>query len=398
MPRFIHHDLRLLNPAFSSSLLDVLTDLEQLRRAQIIGTTPYPVFLQLKGVFHMLESFASARIEGNHTTLAEYVETKVATLARTGEPLSDTIREIENIETAMRHVEVEVRPSAAISEHLIRGLHATTVKNLEREGDRSPGAYRLDKVAIGQAEHAPPEFIQVPSYMQELVEFINRSDPPKYDLIKVALAHHRFAWIHPFFNGNGRVVRLLTYALLIKYGFRVDRYQRLLNPTAVFCADRTRYYAMLANADSGTDDALETWCHYVLAGVRDELSKVDRLTDYKFLKSQILAPALAHARERRLITPEEEAILRVVIEQGVAKAGHFHSAMHGRTDAQRTYQVKKLLASGLLQPIKEGARQYSIGFTQSPLLRGVMMALTTEGFIPPALNAPATPAVVPASP
>ena len=55
--------------------------------------------------------------------------------------------------------------------------------------------------------------------MQELVAFINENHPPKYDLIKVALAHHRFGWIHPFGNGNGRVVRLLTYALLIKYGF-----------------------------------------------------------------------------------------------------------------------------------------------------------------------------------
>jgi Fic family protein len=37
---------------------------------------------------------------------------------------------------------------------------------------------------------------------------------PKYDLMKVALARHRFAWLHPFSNGNGRVVRLLTYAML----------------------------------------------------------------------------------------------------------------------------------------------------------------------------------------
>ena len=47
--------------------------------------------------------------------------------------------------------------------------------------------------------------------MEELVAFINRRDPPKYDLMKVAIAHHRFGWIHPFSNGNGRVVRLLTY-------------------------------------------------------------------------------------------------------------------------------------------------------------------------------------------
>ena len=69
MAQFVHHDLRLLNPSFSSLLLDVLTDLEHLRRLQIQGTPPWPVFLQLKQVFHLLESLASARIEGNPATL-----------------------------------------------------------------------------------------------------------------------------------------------------------------------------------------------------------------------------------------------------------------------------------------------------------------------------------------
>jgi len=62
-------------------------------------------------------------------------------------------------------------------------------------------------VAIAGASHLPPDALRVPDYMEELVAFINHDDPPKYDLLKAALAHHRFAWIHPFSNGNGRVVR-----------------------------------------------------------------------------------------------------------------------------------------------------------------------------------------------
>src|SRR5690606_33768951 len=130
--------------------------------------------------------------------------------------------------------------------HLIRELHAMAVEGLTREGDRTPGAYRTGSVAIAKSAHLPPDALHVPAYMEELIAFINRGDPPKYDLMKVALAHHRFAWVHPFSNGNGRVVRLLTYALLIKYGFRVSGdVGRLLNPAAVFCADRDRYYSML---------------------------------------------------------------------------------------------------------------------------------------------------------
>jgi Fic family protein len=89
MAAFIHHDLRLLDPRLSSPLLDVITDLDYLRRLEMEGTTPYSVFAQLKGVFHFLESLASARIEGNHTTLADYVESKVVPNENPSEELRD---------------------------------------------------------------------------------------------------------------------------------------------------------------------------------------------------------------------------------------------------------------------------------------------------------------------
>jgi Fic family protein len=381
MPQFLHHDLRLLNPRFDSPLLDVLTDLEHLRRLEIRGSTPPMVFLQLKQVFHFLESLASARIEGNHTTLADYVEAKLAPASTD----TDALREIDNIEAAMRQVESAIEPGAPFSEHLLRGLHAIAVHQLEREGDRTPGSYRTGPVRIAQAEHLPPDAVQVPGYMAELVAFINQSDPPKYDLMKVALAHHRFAWVHPFSNGNGRVVRLLTYAMLIKYGFQVSAAGRLLNPAAVFCADRYRYYAMLSQADSGEPAQLEHWCTYVLTGVRDELEKVNRLADYAHLQSAILLPALAHARERQLITAQEQAVLQATVRAGTVKAGELEAAMPGLNAGQRTYQIRKLVEGGLLQPVREGARQYTLGFRHNMLLRGVVKALADQGFVPAAL-------------
>ena len=382
MPVFSHHDLTLLNPPFDSPLVDVLTELEHLRRLQLHGTTPAPVFFQLKGIFHMLESLGSARIEGNHTTLADYVESKLE-----GAPAStDQLREMENIEAAMAYIEESIQPRDGLTEHFIRELHAITVKNLEREGDATPGAYRKKSVKIAQAEHLPPEFIQVPHYMQELVAFINEEHPPKYDLIKVALAHHRFGWIHPFGNGNGRVVRLLTYALLIKYGFNVKTGGRVLNPTAVFCNNRDQYYAMLARADIGAADDLEAWCIYVLQGILDELRKVDQLTDFGYLGDKILAPALSYAKERELITAMEESVLHIAAKRGVAKAADLAAAMPEMSPAQRTYQIKKLVAKKMLQPITENARQYTIGFSNNYLIRGVVRALSDEGFIPSALN------------
>ena len=385
MPAFLHHDLTLLNPAFDSPLVDVVTELEHLRRLRLEGTTPAPVFFQLKHIFHMLESLGSARIEGNHTTLADYVESRLEAQPAT---LSDQLREMANIEEAMAFTEEHFEPGQEVTEHFLRELHAIAVRELEREGDATPGAYRTGSVKISQSAHLPPEPLLVPQYMSELVAFINRADPPKYDLIKVALAHHRFAWIHPFGNGNGRVVRLLTYALLVKYGFNVKTGGRVLNPTAVFCNNRDRYYTMLGQADTGMHEGREAWCIYVLDGMLDELRKVDRLTDASYLIDRILTPALHYARERELLTTQEEQVLLATARAGIAKASDLKGAMPGISDAQRTYQIRKLVERRMLAPIREGARQYTVGFSNSYLIRGVIRALSAEGFIPDALNSP----------
>ena len=124
MPAFRHQDLTLLNPAFDSPLVDVVTELEHLRRLQLGGTTPAPVFFQLKHIFHMLESLGSARIEGNHTTLADYVESRLEAQPAT---LSDQLREMANIEDAMAYIEEHFEPGHDVTEHLIRELHAMVV-------------------------------------------------------------------------------------------------------------------------------------------------------------------------------------------------------------------------------------------------------------------------------
>ncbi|AAY95765.1 conserved hypothetical protein [Pseudomonas protegens Pf-5] len=101
MPAFFHHDLELLNPSFDSNLVDVLSELAHLRRLRLEGDTPPAVFYQLKTIFHVLESLGSARIEGNHTTLADYIESKVEGTAED----TDQLREVANIEKALDYIE-----------------------------------------------------------------------------------------------------------------------------------------------------------------------------------------------------------------------------------------------------------------------------------------------------
>lgn len=376
-PSFKDFPLALLNPSFDSDLIDVLTELEKLRTLQLSGDVHPYIFLQLKTIFHMLESIGSARIEGNHTTIADYVESQL----ESPHSRSEQLDEIRNIEQAMRYIDEAIGMGAEISEHFIRELHSLTVAGLNKEGDKTPGRYRLHSVAIAQSTHLPPDAVHVPAYMQELVAFINQKDKPKYDLMKIALAHHRFGWIHPFGNGNGRTVRLLTYALLVKYGFNVQAGGRVLNPTAVFCNDRQRYYEMLSRADTGTDEGLEAWCTYVLSGISTELQKVDKLTSQQFLCEKILFPAISFSLQRGNLTDDEAKILRLACEKSEFKAGDLQALFPKMTGNQRTYQIKKLLAHKFIQPVEENSRVYIPNFSQSYLIHGVIEALRNNEFI-----------------
>lgn len=88
-----------------------------------------------------------------------------------------------------------------------------------------------------------------------------RRAPDEGDQPRHAVAQHaHFVGFTHFSNGNGRVVRLITYALLLKYGFNVQTGGRVLNPTAVFCNNREKFYEMLADADRGTLLSLDRCC------------------------------------------------------------------------------------------------------------------------------------------
>ena len=82
----------------------------------------------------------------------------------------------------------------------------------------------------------------------------------------------------------------------------------------------------------------------------------------------------------------EKSVLLISIKSGIAKAVVGAAATNLISAAQCIYQIKKLVEWKMLQPIKEGARQYPIGFSNSYLMCGVVRALSNEGLIPAELN------------
>jgi Fic family protein len=372
-------DLKIVTPPFESPLTDLIIELDYLRKKQLYGSTPPFIFFQLKSIFHMLESLASARIEGNNTTVADYIETKISKTTHR----DNSSKEIQNMEECLGFIDDNIGHSN-INRAFISELHKMVVKDLppppDGEGDQSPGWYRSRGVMIKNSAHVPPDPPMIVPYMDELFEFIGRGDQPKYDLLKIAIAHHRFVWIHPFANGNGRTVRLFTYAMLIKYGFTVDK-GRILNPAAVFCNKREDYYDKLSLADTGTDENMLIWCHYVLNGLKVEIEKIDKLLEYSFLKEKVLLPAINYAIDRKFITDLEAKILKRTIEKQILKASDLADIIESQYLSERSRVINRLRGKKMLVPLPGSPRKYTLHFYNNFLLRGIINSLNDQGFV-----------------
>ena len=373
---FNHYDLKLVEPDFGSVLTDLVIELDYLRKKKIEGSTHPAIFFQLKSIFHTLESIGSARIEGNRTTIAEFIETKT----QLNLPFNEDILEIKNSEDALEFIDDNIA-DYPINRMFVSELHKKVVKNLTKEGSKSPGKYRPSNIIIAGANHIPPDYCQVEFYMKELFDFIDYPHPSKYDLIKTALAHHRFAWIHPFDNGNGRTVRLFTYAMLVKQGFNVD-IGRIINPTAVFCNSRDKYYSALSKADTGLKNGLLNWCEYVLSGLKLEIEKIDNLLNYNFLKTKILIPSINYSFERKLITEIETKILRLAVEKQLFKAADVKKILPNKLSAEISRLLRKLRQKNMIVSENNASRKYIISFTNNFLLRSVIYSLDKNGFLP----------------
>lgn len=376
-------------PAFGSELNTVIVELEKLRIKPLYGSVPPYVFFQLKEIFQVLESLGSTRIEGNRTTVSEYADKIIAGV----KPDKDeSMREIVNIDKAIDFIEKNITQGTPITRAILSEIHKIVVDGLTPppagEGSKSPGAYRKHKVDILNSEVETTEHLLVPAESEEMFSFINGEYATQYHLLVMALAHHRFTVVHPFDNGNGRVVRMLTYAQLLQQGFSVKS-GRILNPTAIFCDNRDNYYNMLARADEGTDEALLDWCLYVLKGLAREIEKIDNLLNRTYLRDEILVPMLDRSLKNKYITDDEFTLLQYVVlrsEDMTIRAGDLEKLLGVKSTVQRSRIISRLLEKQMLKSIEDGGRIYTISFFGNFLFREVTQLLIEKGFVPESLN------------
>src|SRR3972149_5961210 len=154
MGKYPYKKLTIIEPDFDSPLTDLIISLDYLRKKQLGGSTHPGIFFQLKEIFQWLESISSARIEGNHTTIAEFIETKIS--QPKVEAGDEKIKEIRNIESAMDFIDQNVT-RAKIDKTFLGELHKKVVIGLspKLEGDATPGQYRKKNIKISGAKHIP---------------------------------------------------------------------------------------------------------------------------------------------------------------------------------------------------------------------------------------------------
>ncbi|PIR62495.1 MAG: cell filamentation protein Fic [Candidatus Pacebacteria bacterium CG10_big_fil_rev_8_21_14_0_10_42_12] len=373
--------IKIPDPQWGSNLANVVLDLERLRHKQLLGEIPPHIFFQLKDIFHILETLGSARIEGNNTTLAEYVEKLIEQKAKPDEKQ----REVQNINRAIDFVEENTDEQTVFTRAYISELHKTLTKDLtpppQGEGSKSPGSLRSHNVMIKKSNHIPPDYAVLQDYLDGFLEFVNHPHVEQYQLLAAAVAHHRFAYIHPFDNGNGRLGRLLNYAFLIKLGFKVNK-GRIINPSSVFYSNREMYYDKLGQADSLENADVLSWCEYFLQGLKNEIEKIDSLLGKDYVKNIILIPALAFSLDRKIVTQQEHAVLKYLVSKPEMQMKSAELSQFGvETSLQKSRFMMRLRDKKMITSTKKGGRFYTVSFVNNYLLRGVIKSLEDNGFV-----------------
>lgn len=205
------------------------------------------------------EAKDSSEIENIVTTHDELFQDDLSP----GSSLSPEAKEVLRYRQALWAGFERVRESGFITANHILEIQAVLEQN--NAGFRKvPGTVLKD--GAGRVIYTPPQAPDdIISLMAELERFMNEAGLFDADpLIKMALIHHQFESIHPFYDGNGRTGRILNVLYLVS--------QRLLDSPVLYLSRhivRTKadYYRLLQAVR--TQDAWEEWVIYLLTAVEE---------------------------------------------------------------------------------------------------------------------------------
>jgi Fic family protein len=262
------------------------------------------------------EAVLSSQIEGTQSSLVDLLQYEAG--AEPSTPEKD-VAEVVNYVSALNLGLDRLEHGARVDLDLIRDIHRVLLAG-GRGGERRSGSFRNEQVwigykncPIGKADFVPPPPGEVTRLMGDLETFtMTRSKIPL--LTRAGLLHFQFETIHPFFDGNGRVGRMLITLFLTREG---ALRRPLLYLSNHFRQRRDEYIGRLqAVRDEGD---FEAWLTFFLEGVA-EVSTQATATAYQIAglrethRKEI--PKLMGGRAGKALTLLEHLFAKPIVSVG----------------------------------------------------------------------------------
>ncbi len=226
-----------------------LGDLEELqqqidrlydKKAKLENSRPLPnsALHRIKEGLTLEWTYNSNSIEGNTLSLKETQMVLQEGMTVKGKSLREHF-EAYNHEKAIDYLYTLINKNYILRSIDILSLHGLVLRSIE---DDYAGRLRNGGVRIVGANFTPPNANKVSDLIDQLITFINDNPLGLNDIVLSTIFHHKLVWIHPFFDGNGRTVRLAMNLLLMRKGFP---------PAIILKNDRKKYYEALNQANKG---------------------------------------------------------------------------------------------------------------------------------------------------
>lgn len=257
--------------AISSRIARNLMRIEAARQAAETLPLNERVLAGLRQSARLLSTHYSTQIEGNRLTQMQ-VEQVLLQGQRVRQRERDE-REVKGYYAALDYAESHAAEQKTITEAFLRKLHALVMAGGDQR--RKPTPYREDQNVIrdsgsGAIVYMPPEAFDVPKLMKDMVAWIGAHVADVPIPVVAAVAHYQFATIHPYYDGNGRVARLLTNTILHQHGYGLGG---IYNLEEYYAHNLQEYYTALAVGESHNyylgraDSDISGWVDYFIAGM-----------------------------------------------------------------------------------------------------------------------------------
>lgn len=175
---------------------------------------------------------------------------------------SAAAKEVHNYASALKEGYREVSQKGILTTNMIIAIQGILEEN--HAGFRKLPGTELKNEQTGETVYTPPQHPEdIENYMRNLEIFINDDRISDLDpLIKMALIHHQFESIHPFYDGNGRTGRIINILYLVKEGLlRLP----ILYLSRYINQHKAMYYHLLQSTRETGD--WEPWVLYILEAV-----------------------------------------------------------------------------------------------------------------------------------